>query len=116
MRIIYVTSSMPYGPGEAFLIPEVGEVRKQGHDVLVVPMYPRGSVLHTDAKPLLEYVCAQPLLSPPIAKGAAEAFVRVPSRTFRALSWLFRSRSAKVLLNNFAMDPTTMGMEPFARE
>ena len=49
MRIIYVTSSMPYGPAETFVISEVEEVRKQGHEVLVVPMYPRGSVLHADA-------------------------------------------------------------------
>jgi hypothetical protein len=42
VRIIYVTSSMPYGPAETFLISEVEEVRKQGHEVLVVPMYPGG--------------------------------------------------------------------------
>jgi hypothetical protein len=41
MRIIYITSSMPYGPREAFIISEVEEVRKQGHEVLIVPMYPR---------------------------------------------------------------------------
>jgi colanic acid/amylovoran biosynthesis glycosyltransferase len=116
VRIIYVTSSMPYGPAETFLISEVEEVRKQGHEVLVVPMYPRGSVLHTDAKPLLEYVCAQPLLSPPIAKGAAEAFVQDPLRTFRALSWLFRGRSAKVLLKNLAVYPKGLWLARLARE
>ena len=56
MRIIYITSSMPYGSRETFVISEVEEVRKQGHEVLIVPMHPRGPVLHTDAKPLLEYV------------------------------------------------------------
>jgi len=116
MRIIYVTSSMPYGPGEVFVISEVEEVRKQGHEVLIVPMYPRGSVLHTDAKPLLEYVCAQPLLSPPIAKGAADAFVGAPHRTFRALSWLFRGRSAKVILKSLAVYPKGLWLARLARE
>ena len=102
--------------GETFVISEVEEVRKQGHEVLVVPMHPRGSVLHTDAKPLLEYVCAQPLLSPPIAKGAAEAFVRAPHRTFRALSWLFRGRSAKVILKSLAVYPKGLWLARLARE
>jgi colanic acid/amylovoran biosynthesis glycosyltransferase len=79
-------------------------------------MYPRGSVLHTDAKPLLEYVCAQPLLSPPIAKGAAEAFVQDPLRTFRALSWLFRGRSTKVILKNLAVYPKGLWLARLARE
>jgi colanic acid/amylovoran biosynthesis glycosyltransferase len=116
MRIIYVTSSMPYGPVETFVISEIEEVRKQGHEVLVVPMYPRGPVLHTDAKPLLEYVSAQPLLSPRIAKSAAETFVRAPTRTIRALGWLFRSRSARVLLKNLSVYPKGLWLARLARE
>jgi colanic acid/amylovoran biosynthesis glycosyltransferase len=116
MRIIYVTSSMPYGTVETFVISEVEEVRKQGHEILVVPMYPRGSALHSRAKPLLEYVCAQPLLSTPIVKGAAEAFVRAPYRTFRALSWLFRARSAKVILKNLVVYPKGLWLARLARE
>jgi colanic acid/amylovoran biosynthesis glycosyltransferase len=116
MRIIYVTSSMPYGPVETFVISEVEEVMKQGHEVLIVPMYPRGPVLHTDAKPLLEYVSAQPLLSLRIAKWAAETFVRAPTRTFRALSWLFRSRSARVLLKNLAVYPKGLWLARLAQE
>ena len=116
MRIIYVTSSMPYGPGEVFVISEVEEVRKQGHEILVVPMYPRGSALHSRAKPLLEYVCAQPLLSTHIVKGAAEAFVRAPHRTFRALSWLFRARSAKVILKSLVVYPKGLWLARLARE
>jgi hypothetical protein len=32
----------PYGPGETFVMLEVEEVRKQGHEVLIAPMHPRG--------------------------------------------------------------------------
>ncbi len=116
MRIIYVTSSMPYGPGETFVISEVEEVRRQGHEVLIVPMYPKGPMLHTDAKPLLEHVTSQPLLSPRIAKSAAEVFVRAPIKTFRALSWLFRSRSIKVVLKNLAVYPKGLWLAHLARE
>lgn len=116
MRIIYITSSMPYGARETFIISEVEEVRKQGHEVLIVPMHPRGPVVHTDAKPLLECATSQPLLSPRIAKGAAEVFVRAPVRTFRALSWSLRSRSAKVLLKNLAVYPKGLWLARLARE
>ena len=37
-----MASSIPYGPGETFVILEVEEVRKQGQEVLIVPMHPRG--------------------------------------------------------------------------
>lgn len=116
MRIIYITSSMPYGAGETFVMLEVEEVRKQGHEVLIVPMHPRGPLLHTVAKPLLEYVSSQPLLSPRIAKWAAEVFVRAPIRTLRALSWLFRAHSAKVLLKNLAVYPKGLWLACVARE
>jgi hypothetical protein len=40
-----MASSMPYGPRETFVILEVEEVRKQGHEVLIVPMHPRACAL-----------------------------------------------------------------------
>jgi hypothetical protein len=33
---------LPYGPGETFVILEVEEERKQGQEVLIVPMHPSG--------------------------------------------------------------------------
>jgi hypothetical protein len=33
---------LPHGPRETFVILEVEEVRKQGHEILIVPMQPRG--------------------------------------------------------------------------
>jgi colanic acid/amylovoran biosynthesis glycosyltransferase len=56
------------------------------------------------------------LLSLRIAKWAAETFVRAPTRTFRALSWLFRSRSARVLLKNFAVYPKGLWLARLAQE
>lgn len=116
MRIIYVTSSTPYGPGETFVIPEIEEVRNQGHEVLIVPMYPRGPVLHTDARPLLESTVAQPLFSPNVARRAVEEFRRAPSRAIRTLSRLFRSRSVKVFLKNLAAYPKGLWLAHLARE
>ena len=47
MRLLYITSSMPFGSGEAFLIPEVNELLRQGHQVLIVPRSPEGKEVVT---------------------------------------------------------------------
>jgi|GEM_PF-2691470 len=60
MRSIYITSSLPYGKGESFVIPEIEELKRQGHEVLLVPMYPRGMLFHDKAKSMLGFVRNQP--------------------------------------------------------
>ncbi len=70
MRIIYVTSSLPHGKGEAFVIPEIEELLQRGHEVLIVPMYPRGPVLHGDVEPLLKHAVVRPLISLELLKVA----------------------------------------------
>ena len=50
MRLLYVTASMPFGIGESFLIPEVREILRQGHEVLIVPRSPPRAIGHGDAE------------------------------------------------------------------
>ena len=99
MRIIYVTSSLPHGKKEAFIIPEIEELKHQGHEILVVPTYPRGEVLHGDAKPLMGHVVSRPLLSAGIAKAAARQFVGNPAGASEAVRCLLMSRSGVFLRN-----------------
>jgi colanic acid/amylovoran biosynthesis glycosyltransferase len=103
VRIIYVTSSLPHGKKEAFIIPEIDELKRQGHEVLLVPTYPRGDVLHGDAKPLLGHVVSRPLLSAGIVKAAARQFVGNPAGASEAVRYLFRSRSGGVFLRNLVV-------------
>ncbi len=115
MRIIYVTSSLPYGPGEAFIIPEVVELMRRGHEVLVVPMYPRGPVMHGDAGPLMKRVVARPLFGLEILKSAGSEIVRSPAATLRALAPLIRSRNLKILLKNLVVYPKGLWLAALAR-
>ena len=103
MRLIYVSSSLPYGPGEAQVVPEIEVLTKQGHEVIIVPAYPRGSVLHDDAKALMESTITQPLLSLNIVKAAIVESLRAPTKVLRILGWLFQSRSFMILLKNLAI-------------
>ena len=116
MRIIYVTSSLPHGNKEAFIIPEIKELKRQGHEVLIVPTYPRGEVLHGDAKPLTSHVISRPLVSAGSAEAAGREFIGNPTGASKVLGCLFRSRSAGVLLRNLVVYPTGLWPADLARE
>jgi colanic acid/amylovoran biosynthesis glycosyltransferase len=116
MRIIYVTSKLPYSSQEALIIPEIEELIRRGHEVLIVPMYPRGAILHGEVKPMLEHSIIKPLISPNVAKWAAIGFIRAPIKALRTLSWVFRSRSAQILLKNLAVYPKGLWLAHLAHE
>ena len=63
MRLVYVTSSFPYGRGEGFLVAELQELRRQGNEVMIVPTLARGPIVHDDARPLLSASMRSPLFS-----------------------------------------------------
>ena len=115
MRLIYVTSTLPYGKKEAFVIPEVRGLLERGHEVLVVPAYPRGEVLHGDAKPLLPVTVPEPLVSARVAGAAARAALADPRGAARALRLLLRSRGPGVLLRNLAALPKALWLAGLAR-
>jgi colanic acid/amylovoran biosynthesis glycosyltransferase len=103
LRLIYVTSSLPFGPGEAFVIPEIVELMRRGHTVTIVPTYPRGPVLHGDAARLLESTEAAPLLSAAIVRDTVLELVRSPLRVLRAWALIRSSRSFRILGKNLAV-------------
>jgi len=116
VRIIYATSTLPYGKKEAFVIPEVRELKRRGHDILIVPTFPRGKVLHEDAKPLMSCVVAKPLLSAGIVREAITQVARNPAKASGALRRLFESRSAGVLVRNLAVYLKGLWLAGLARD
>jgi glycosyltransferase involved in cell wall biosynthesis len=105
MRIVYVTSSLPFGPPEAFLIPEVEELRAQGHQVLLVPQFPRGRLIHKDAAPLLDFTATEPPISPRILCTALIQTILHPGRTANLVGALCRSRTLRIAAKNAAIMP-----------
>ena len=53
MRILYLTQRLPFGDGEAFIVPEIEALLAAGHEVLIVPRAGGGPVLHNDARELV---------------------------------------------------------------
>jgi len=85
VKLVYVTSSLPHGPLEAFVLPEVAALERLGHEVWIVPMWPRGELVHADAEPFRERTLSEPLLSPAVlASGAREVRPAPLARMLRA--------------------------------
>lgn len=117
MRIVYIASSLPYGPGEAFIIPEIEELKRQGHEVLLVPMYPRGTIFHDRARSMLGFARNQPLLSWEILSKALGTAVKAPLKALPALALIiWRSNSARILAKNLAVYPKGLWLANVARE
>jgi colanic acid/amylovoran biosynthesis glycosyltransferase len=115
LRIIYVTSTLPYGSREAFIIPEIAEFSRAGHDVRIIPMRPRGEIVHDDTRSFLGATLALPLISGEIICGAFAEALSFPSRTFRTFSYLLKSRTLKIFLKNVGVFPKGLWLSRQAR-
>jgi glycosyltransferase involved in cell wall biosynthesis len=78
MKVIYVTSSFPFGSGEAFIMPELTELQAQGHQVKVVPLLPRGKIIQGDGERFLTVSSVVPLCSIRIVRDFMKYFCKQP--------------------------------------
>lgn len=114
-RVIYITVQLPYGTTEPFLIAEIMELERQGCDVTIVPVRPKGNVVHSDAAELLPKSACVPLLSGTVLRSALAEAARSPTGALRALLSLRRSRNTKVLFKNLAVFPKALWLGRHAR-
>ena len=102
-RILYVTANLPYGPGEAFVIPEVKELLRRGCEVRIVPRSPMEQIVHKDAAELQEHCTARPLMGWDVLKGALQEIFLRPRGAFRAWAVLFRNSNWATFAKNLAV-------------
>lgn len=110
-RLVYVTSSFPWGRNDTFFAPEVRELARQGVDVLAVPMRPRGPLTTPDAA---ASAIRKPLLDGEIALQALAELARDPRQAF-SLFVLLRSPAPGVLFRNLAALPKALWLARLAR-
>jgi len=115
MKIVYITRALPYGLGEAFLIPEIRELLRQGHEVLIVPLSPRGPIIHHDVIPLMPRFMLEKLISKSVMIGALSEIVCHPLRAIASLNILLASRTRGILLKNLAVFPKALWLARLAR-
>ena len=106
MKIIYVTAYLPHGSDEAFLIPEINQLMRSGHEVLVVPRSPRGRIVH--GHELIKWTRGEALHSPRVLKAAVAETLAAPGQTAGAVGLLLGGRSPVVAIKNLAIVPKAL--------
>ena len=101
MHLVYVTAAMPLSRDETYIVPEVLELQRRGHQVTVIPLRPHHPAFHKDARALT--TIAQPVLSLSIICNAVAEMVRAPRLVIRSARLLVTSRNARILLKNLAV-------------
>jgi colanic acid/amylovoran biosynthesis glycosyltransferase len=112
-KLVYIASSFPWGKNDTFFGPEVRELVRQGVEVLVVPMRPRGPLTTADAGPL---ALRKPLLDMEIGRQSLAELVRAPRETAAIVGLLLRSPAPGVLLRNLAALPKAIWLARVARD
>ena len=114
MHVIYVTSGLPTGPGEAFIIPEVLRLIDLGHEVTLVPTRPRSGFVHSGGS-LASRAQIRSLGSPAVWAAALAEAVRAPRAVFSAVLPLVRSRGARQLFKNLLVLPKALWLARWVR-
>ena len=115
MKILYVTSSLPYGATEVFAIPELLELLRRGHDVRLVPSTRYNEQVHSDARPLLARTDYEPLLSRTVLQAALPGFARAPARATGTLARTLQGQSRMILKRNLGSFPKALWLGRFAK-
>lgn len=115
MRLLYVTSSMPHGAGEGFLFPEVAELVARGVELKIVPMYPRGRVMHAVGARIADLTVAEGILSAAVVLSSLKVIRKWPIRVLRAFALILTAKP-KLLLKNLAVFPKGLWLAWLSRE
>lgn len=99
MKIVYVTQRLPFGPGEAFVVPEVEALLERGHEVLIVPRLSAEPVVHDDVDEIVPRTRVLPRRLD-VVRALASALVRRPRRTLGAFWRLRRTRPRRRAFSN----------------
>jgi glycosyltransferase involved in cell wall biosynthesis len=114
MHLVYVTTAMPFSLDETFIIPEILELQKNGHQVTVIPIRPLRTVFHEEARVLT--TINQPVISLSIVGNALAEIVRAPTLALRSALLLATSRNIRLLLKNFAVLPKGLWLARIVRQ
>lgn len=113
MRVIYVTSSLPFGSGEPFLYPEIKALKSLGVELKIVPMRPRGAPAHEAAYEVLPLVEGEPLFSWRILRSMVRVLLRFPRKSLEAL-FLILAPHPRHLFKNLAVYPKALWLAELA--
>lgn len=97
----YVTARAPFGRDEAFVQEEIRALVCRGHRVRIVPLLPRGWLVHGLARDLRLATDARQPWSPDVLAAALSQLLRHPWRCLQALALLLTWKPRPLLANLF---------------
>lgn len=115
MRLLFLTSSAPFGKSESFVISEANAIAKLGHEVILVPTLirkgkPNNFQLHNNirvlAEPLLSFKFLSPLL----------CFIVFDFKLMVKLFLLIRDRNILNSLKNFVVIPKSIWLSNYIKK
>lgn len=117
MHVLYVTAQIPWGPSEAFILPEIMEMERQGHRVTVCPLRPQRKLAPgSEPAHVAEYSVRLPLLGCRTLVYAIETTLWHPVATMRAVLRLLRGTSgAQKRAKNLAILPKALALASLVR-
>jgi colanic acid/amylovoran biosynthesis glycosyltransferase len=115
MRIVYVTVYFPFGTRETFLIPELRELRAQGHEVLIVPLRPDRGPIHPDAAELIHCARYAPFLSLGVLRAAAVEFCRNIRPALKIMRLFLQPHDFRAMAINATVIPKGLWLSAIAR-
>ena len=114
MKILYVTTKLPFGHTEAFAISEINALQRAGHEVRLAPCTTPGDIVHGDAAQLLPLTHVEPLISRNILNGLGAELRRAPRHSLRAVAKTLGERK-RTSLKNAAVAPKGAWLAGVAR-
>jgi colanic acid/amylovoran biosynthesis glycosyltransferase len=114
MRLMLVTARAPFGRDETFVMEEIHALIRRGHDVRIVPLLPRGGLLHGLSRDLRPATEAREPWSPAVLGAALLELARHPLRCLHALALLLTWKP-RPLLANLAVYPKALWLARRAR-
>lgn len=112
MRICYITTVVPYGTAETFILHEIDAVERMGHCVEVIPIRPEQKCVTPGYR---VWHCTA--LGGDCLKRSAKFFFRHPLRSISACApMFFRAGSAKKALKNLYFFPKALAVASYLLE
>jgi colanic acid/amylovoran biosynthesis glycosyltransferase len=116
VRLIYLIAYAGFSGSEVFLLPEVKEILRQGHKLLIIPKSASSKEVNRDSMEVDGFVLRKPLLSREIVAVAVKEIARRPALAFEALRALISIRSFAASLKNIVVFPKGLWLAHVARE
>jgi colanic acid/amylovoran biosynthesis glycosyltransferase len=100
MRIVYVTSSFPFGGGEAFLLPEIQYLRDTGNQLWIIPVFPKGDPVHAGARDFVPHTLRWPRNKASLLLQGWVWLVQHATQSWPAFRSAWRSKTLRTRIRN----------------